>query len=214
MSVLSSLGLEGQDLSQLDYENLSFRGLGVFTSAVLPNRVDGTIGVGGRVDLGYLGPGVRLLPTVAWWSSDFDAGEVQALEGQLLRLINGSLPPGEQISDVQLGAITWSDLAIGLDAHVVWALPDLRVLTYLGGGFTAHLLNGEGAAITGTFVEDLLDRVTAGLNAHVGIEVPFHPQWRAFGETRFELMEDLRYLEFRAGVQIMVRPTVPPELGR
>lgn len=205
--------LSAQELSEFDYENLSFRGLGVAPGVVLPNRVDATVSYSARVDLGYLGPGVRIVPTVSYWSSDFKGSEVGVLERQLLDLINRNLPPSQQLSEVDLDQIRLADLAFGLDAHMVWALPSLRVLTYAGGGFAAHIMNGDGAAVAGTFVEDLLDRISAGVNAHAGVEYPITPQLRAYGEGRFELIQDLRYLEFRAGVQIMVRPTVPAELG-
>jgi len=202
-----------QELSDFDYENLSFRGLGLAAGVVLPNRVDPTVSFNARVDLGYLGPGVRIVPTVTYWSSDLKEAEVREFEGQLVQLINRNLPPSQHLDSLDLDRITWSDLAFGLDAHVVWALPSAGLLTYAGGGFAAHILNGDGAAIEGTFVEDLLDRITAGINAHVGLEYPITPQLRAYGEGRFELLQDLRYLEFRAGIQIMVRPTIPAELG-
>lgn len=207
------LPTSAQELSEFDYENLSFRGVGMALGAVAPNRVDAAAAFSIRADLGYLGPGVRIVPTVAFWSSDFKNAEVSRLESQLLALINRNLPPSQQLTEVELDQIGLSDLSFGLDAHMVWALPSLRVLSYAGGGFAAHVMNGSGAAVEGTFVEDLLDRISAGVNAHVGLEYPITPQIRAYGEGRFELIQDLRYLEVRAGVQIMVRPTIPVELG-
>ena len=211
--LLTALPLSGQELSEFDYENLSFRGLGVAFGAVRPNRVDPALSYSARVDLGYLGPGVRITPVVSYWSSDFKDSEVGRLEAQLLDLINRNLPPSQQLTEVALDRIRLSDLSIGLDGHMVWALPSAGLLTYAGGGFAAHIMNGDGAAVAGTFVEDLLDRISAGVNAHVGLEYPITPQLRAYGEGRFELIQDLRYLEFRAGIQILVRPTVPAELG-
>lgn len=205
--------LSGQQLADFDYENLSFRGLGLAAGGVIPNRVNSGVGYSVRADLGYLGPGVRITPVISYWSADFKNSEVNRLEQQLLDLINRNLPPSQQLSEVVLDRIRLSDLSFGLDAHMVWALPTVRLLTYVGGGFAAHVMNGDGAAIEGTFVEDLLDRISAGINAHAGVEYPITPQIRAYGEGRFELIQDLRYLEFRAGVQIMVRPTIPPELG-
>ncbi len=213
LSVFNGTPLGAQELSDFDYENLSFRGLGLAVGAILPNRVENSVTFGTRLDLGYLGPGVRVTPTVTYWSADFESGEVTRFEDQLLRLINRNLAPGEQLTDVDLDVISWTDVALGLDAHVVWALPSVGMLTYAGGGIAAHILNGEGAAIGDTFVEDLLDRVAAGANAHLGLEVPVTPQLRVYAEGRYELLEDLRYLEFRTGIQIMVRPTVPAELG-
>ena len=64
-----------------------------------------------------------------------------------------------------------SDVVMSLDAQVVWRVP-YGLLTYAGVGASAHVLNGGGPAVDGTFVEDLLDSVTAGFNLHGGLEYP------------------------------------------
>ena len=67
-----------------------------------------------------------------------------------------------------------------------------------------HIMNGDGEAISGTFVEDLLDSVKPGFNLHGGLEYPLSDGFRLYGAARYELMEDLRYLELRFGGQIML----------
>ena len=63
-----------------------------------------------------------------------------------------------------------------------------------------------------TSVEDLLDSVTTGFNVHAGVEYPVLDHLRIYGLARYELMEDLRYLEFRMGLQVMfVGPTLGEE---
>ena len=201
--------LSGQGLADFDYENLSFRGFSLEGGYIWPDRVDQTYTVGARVDLGYLGPGLRLVPGITYWSSTMKTGEVAELESKIQDLVFGSaagvLPP-------DLGEIEWSDLAISLDGHFVWAIP-FDLLSFAGAGITAHIMNGEGAAISGTFVEDLLDSVAAGFNVHAGLEYPFSDFLRFYGLGRYELMEDLRYGELRMGAQIMVGPSAPGEQG-
>lgn len=202
---------QAQDLTDYDYENLTFRGIGVDVGYVVPNRVDGAPVFGGRVDLGYLGPGFRIVPHFSYWSSSFKRAEVQEFEGQLETLI--ARESGQTV-DVALGAIDLSDLSMGVDGQFVWAIPSAGLLSYAGLGMTAHRLNGEGEAIADTFIEDLLDALSAGFNAHLGIEVPTSDRVRFYGQAKYELMSDLRYFEIRIGGQIMFSPSLPDELPR
>ena len=115
-------------------------------------------------------------------------------------------------ADVDLGRIDWSDLTIGVDAHLVWSVP-LGLLTYLGAGAAAHIMDGDGEAVNGTFVEDLLDTVTAGFNVHTGVELPLN-DFRIYSTVRYEILGDLRYGEIRIGTQYMFGPSAPGEEGR
>lgn len=198
----------GQELADFDYENLSFRGVGLEVGHLWANRVEGANTVHLRVDMGYLGPGVRITPTLGYWSSQLERGEVADLEASVERLVEGQT--GEPV-DVDLGTIDWDDLKLGLDTHVVWSVP-FDLLTWAGVGAAVHFLNGDGDAIRGTFVEDLLDSARAGFNLHVGVEAPWEPV-RLYGTGRLETLEDLNYVELRIGGQFMVGPSAPGERG-
>lgn len=202
--------LSGQGLEEYDYENLAFRGFSLEGGYLWPTRVDPTYSVGLRLDLGYLGPGLRIVPGISYWSSSFKTSEVNKLENTVDELILEQVAPGPGWSGADLGTIDWSDLALSLDAHLVWAIP-YDFLFFAGAGASVHIMNGEGSAISGTFVEDLLDTVAPGLNVHAGLEYPFSDLFRFYGETRYEVMEDLRYMELRIGGQIMVGPSMPGE---
>lgn len=190
-------------LADYDYENLSFRGFSLETGYIWPTRVDPTYTLGARVDLGYLGPGLRLVPGVAFWSSTMKGSEVRELEGTVDELVEGQLEPGTPFSGVDLGTVDWSDFILSLDSHFVWSVP-LDLLTYAGAGVSLHIMNGDGEAISGTFVEDLLDTAKPGFNLHGGLEYPMFDGFRLYGAARYELMEDLRYFEIRLGGQIML----------
>jgi len=196
----------GQNLADFDYENLSFRGFSLETGYIWPTRVDPTYTLGLRVDMGYLGPGLRLVPGLTYWSSQMKGSEVAKLARKVDKLIDPEAT--EPITD--LGEIDWSDLALTLDGHFVWSIP-FDLLSYVGAGVSAHIMNGDGPAISGTFVEDLLDSVKAGLNFHAGLEYPMRDILRLYGLARYEILGDLRYPELRLGGQIMVGSSAPGE---
>ena len=54
-------------LDQYDYEYLSFRGIGADVGQIWPNKVEPTTSWGGRVDMGYAGPGLRIVPGLRFW---------------------------------------------------------------------------------------------------------------------------------------------------
>jgi hypothetical protein len=201
-------GAVGQELADLDYENLSFRGFGVDWGYLWPTRVDRTGSVAIRFDLGYAGPGLRIMPSISYWSSSIHRSEIADLEDRIGELIADQT--GEPAPMLDLGTIDWRDLAIGVDAHVVWdSLFDL--LTYGGLGITAHILDGDGEAITDTFIDDLLDGVRAGVNLHVGMEYPITTRLRVYSVGKYEVLSDFQFFTARAGLQLMTGPNAPGE---
>lgn len=198
------------ELADYDYVNLSFRGFSLEGGYIWPTTAEPTYTIGTRIDLGYLGPGLRLVPGVSYWSSRMSDSEVQRFEGNLDDLIEGEVDPGSEFDGVDLGTIDWSDFIISMDGHFVWSVP-LNLLTYAGAGLSLHFMNGDGEAIAGTFVEDLLDTVKPGLNVHGGLEYPLGEGFRLYGLARYEMMEDLRYFELRLGGQVMLTSSAPGE---
>lgn len=212
LAALAPIGeVRAQELADFDYENLGFRGIGLELGWLAPNRVDATPSYGVRFDLGYLGPGLRITPSLTYWSSSMKTSEVRELEERVEELVDRESPGGTPAS-VNLGTIDWADLVLGLDGHMVWTVPG-NLMTYLGAGVAAHIQNGSGEAIQGTFVEDLLDSVTAGFNLHGGLEYPLRDALRLYGVTRYEVLGDLQYLELRVGLQFMFGPASPGEPG-
>jgi hypothetical protein len=202
-----------QELADFDYENLAFRGLGAEVGRIWPTRVDPTTSYGVRMDLGYLGPGLRVTPSITYWSSRMRRSEVRELEQRVEELVDREAPPGAPPASVSLGTIDWSDLVLSLDAHVVWRVP-FGMLTFAGAGASAHVLNGGGEAVEGTFIEDLLDTVTAGANVHLGLEYPVGGRFRLYGLSRLEMAETFQYLELRFGGQLMFGSAAPGEVRR
>ena len=168
--LLAPGALRAQELADYDYENLRFSGIGLDFGAIAPTRVDPTLMIGARVDLGFLGPGVRIVPGIQFWSSDIREDE---FEGARL-----------------------SDLVFNADAHYVWT--DRVGDPYVGAGFGLHLLNGGGSGITQA-VEDLLDTVSPGLNVMGGAGIPLGPQVWVFAEARGVLATEIQYVALSVG---------------
>jgi hypothetical protein len=195
---------KAQTLADYDYENLTFRGIGVDYGMIWPSKVDRTNAYSLRLDLGFLGPGVRVSPSVTYWSSDFKTSELNRLAAQinaLPKLQNSSAP----VTANDLGQIKWSDLSIGVDAHILWTTP-LGIYTYVGAGGAVHVMNGQGQFIQNTFVEDLLDSVSAGVALMAGLEGQVAPRLRLYGEARYTVASDIRYPGFRVGAALMLPP--------
>lgn len=205
----------GQNLADFDYEHLSFRGIG-FEGGYLPaHGVHGVRGKtqtwGARLDLGYLGPGLRVSPSVTYWSSELETGEVSRIETRIEELISREVDASAPKTEVDLGKIVWSDLVVGVDSHVVWNIP-FGWLSFLGLGASVHILDGRGETIEDTFIEDLLDTVRPGINAHAGLEYPLGRWARLYWHGRYELTDDLRYFNVRGGLQLMFGGVAPGEL--
>ena len=204
-------GAKAQEIADFDYENLSLRGLGFEWGYSYPSRVERTQSYGLRIDMGYLGPGLRIVPSVTYWKAPFQAAEIGELEARVAGLVQAQ--SGGAAPSVDLGTIKWSDVVLALDTHVVWSIP-FGFLSFGGLGIAAHVMNGDGAAISGTFVEDLLDSVTAGFNLHAGLEYPVRDRFRLNGQGRYEVLGDLQYFQMRFGAQLMIGENAPGELSR
>ena len=187
-----------QDLADYDYENLSFRGISFDVGYLYADNVEDTRTLGVRFDLGFLGPGFRIMPGVTYWESTLDQIEVERFEARLGALTvnqGGTIPAG----GFNLGDIDRKDIVLGLDGHYVWAVP-LNLFFSTGVGLSAHFLNGSGPAVDDTFVEDLLDSVSAGFNLHAALEFPIADRVRIHGGSKVEILGDLNYVEFRGGL--------------
>ena len=190
-------GQAGVDLADYDYENLEFRGIGVDVGRMWPSNLDMTTPIRLRVDLGYLGPGLRIVPSITWWASDVEEGEISAFEEQLEE--RNRLPRGS----VELGAIELSDFAVQVDAHFVWTTP-IDLLVYLGAGAGLHMMNAQGADIDDTFIEDLFASVLPGMTALVGLEYSLVDRVRVYGEAHYTIVSDILSPGVRVGAAIML----------
>lgn len=192
-------GLAGQQgIAAYDYANLGLRGFGAEASVVFPSETKTTIGLGARLDFGFLGPKVRTLFRAAWWSSELTDDEVTRLETNIADLIeeqNGTRP------DLDLGTIERQAVSLGLDFD--WMpLPESLVRPYVGLGLELYVLSGEGDAIENTFVDESLDLLTGGISAIAGLEFDVAAYVTVFGEARGALAADLRSFALVGGASL------------
>jgi hypothetical protein len=185
-----------QTLADYDYEYLSFRGIGADIGYIWPNKVEPTELYSVRLDLGYLGPGVRIIPSISYWRSRFNDQELEDLATRL------NQQPDASVTPESLGPIEWSDLSFSVDGHFVWNTP-FNLMTFLGAGFGFHALNGQGPAIDDTLVEDLLDAISAGASGIGGFEIQPTQRFRVYAEGRYTAMNSIQYLTARGGIQLM-----------
>lgn len=212
-ALLAPATARAQTLADYDYTNLGFRGAGLTYGVIWPTKVQATSTYGVRLDLGYLGPGVRIAPSITYWSSSFRDSELARFAERLNRL-PALKRQGASITAADLKPMKWSDLALELDAHYVWTTP-VGLLTYLGGGVALHALNGQGEAIEDTFIEDLLDSFSAGITAIGGLEYPVTDRIRVYGELRLTGLSDVQNAGLRIGGALMApgRTEVRPPRG-
>ncbi len=202
LALLGALPAAAQTLADYDYTNLGFRGAGPTLGYIWPTKVASTPVYGVRVDLGYLGPGVRIAPTIYYWNADMRPGELDKLASRINAL------PALQKANVtltgrDLGPVRRSDLGLDVDGEWVVTTPG-GLMTYAGVGLGLHALSGRGGAIQDTFVQDLLDTITPAITGLAGLEYRLTDRFRAFGELRLTGMGDLQYAGLRVGGALMV----------
>jgi len=192
---LAARPLQAQGLEEYDYANLGFRGIGLDVLYVNASQVDGTAAFGGHVDLGFLGPYVRVMPRLAFWTADVEQSEVAKLEARIEDV--AGLTPGS----VVLGAIERQVFIAGIDLQ--WTLPNAVVSPYVGIGTDLYVLNDSGRFVENTFLDDAV--VTAGVSAVAGLEVPIDRHWRLHGDVRGTLVTDVSNVAFGGGLSYYFR---------
>ncbi len=193
---LSSQGV----LDQFSYDNLRLSGIQLDLGPLGASELKGTIVGGVRLDYGFIAPRVRVLVGLSYFRSEFDNRARARFEQRIRALVTD---PDSNFS-VNVGRIFWSDLTGDLDLQYVF--PQGRgVTTYVGVGGSVHLRNGSGGAINGTFVEDALDEISAGLNATIGAEFHLSRAWRFTLDGRGVISSGLSTVSLRSGIMYRLR---------
>ncbi len=181
-------------LNQFSYDNLRVSGIQLDAGLLGASDLTGATVGGLRVDYGRIAPKVRLLLGLSYFHSRFDQQAINRFERRLDSIVNPSTP-----DSINLGRISLSDLIGDIDFQFVF--PQAHGVTaYLGTGISIHARNGSGAAINGTFMEDALDVITAGLNGTMGFEFNLSHAWRFTVDGRGVLSSGLRSVSLRTGI--------------
>jgi hypothetical protein len=190
-----ALPLHAQNLlEQFSYENLRPSALQLDLGPLGGTNIRGTLTGGARLDYGFIAPHVRLLLGLSYFKAEFSTAARARFEQRLKSVVTD--PTGD--ATITLGRITWSDVTGDVDLQYV--LPQSRAVTaYLGVGLGAHVRHGSGSAINGTFVQDALNEITAGLNGTLGAEIGAR-RWRITLDARGVLSSGLSTVSVRTGV--------------
>ena len=180
---------------QFTSENLRLRAVGVDVGLMSGSNVRGTVTAALRFDIGTVTPNVRVLLGASYFRANLSNSALRRFEQRLKSVVID--PSGDD--SISLGQIAWSDVTADLDLQ--YTLPQGHAVTaYTGLGLSVHARNGSGSAIRGTFVEDALDGITAGLNATLGAEVGAG-RWRVTFDGRGVLASGLSSIGISVGMR-------------
>jgi len=180
-------------LSQFSYENIKPSAIEFDLGPLAGTNVRGTLTGGMRLDYGRIAPHVRVLLGLSYFKADFSSAARTRFEQRLDSIVNPT-----RKDTINLGPITWSDVTGDVDLQYV--LPQGHAVTaYMGIGIGAHVRHGSGPAINGTFVQDALNEITAGLNGTIGAEIGAK-RWRFTVDARGVLSSGLSTVSLRTGV--------------
>jgi hypothetical protein len=187
-------------LNQFSYDNLRFSGIQLDVGVLGATELTGATVGGLRVDYGRIAPRVRLLLGLSYFRSQFDQQARRRFEQRLDSIIID--PSGDD--SINVGRIALSDIVGDVDFQFVFSQGH-GINAYLGAGVSIHARNGSGAAINGTFVEDALDVITAGLNGTMGFEFNLSPAWRFTIDGRGVLSSGLKSASLRTGIMYRLK---------
>ena len=201
LPIVATGSLKGQELADYDYEKLAFRGISVEYGNILFKTYEETEVYSVKLDLGFLGPGVRMATRASYWSSEMVPEELVSFESSLNTMIlaQGGVLPG---NGLEIGSIKRDDMSVSVEADYVWRIP-LGMLLSTGLGASAHLVNGTTQIPDDTFLNGLLDSFTAGFNVRSGLEYLVTDRIRLYGDSRIGLAGNVRFFQFGGGLTIL-----------
>lgn len=177
---------------RLNLDRLKLAALGASIGPVAPTGSVPTIAYSLHADYGEISPNWRVVFTAAYWDSRYKADVITRLENKLRE----SIADTTRTATFAIGRIKVSDIAVGGDLR--WTPRAGVIRPYLGGGILLHVVNVEGKAIQGTFVESALDNIAAGFSAVTGLDVTFARHLGVGVQARYDLTSGVRYGSLRA----------------
>jgi hypothetical protein len=195
-------------LNQFSYDNLRLSGIQVDAGLLGASDLTGATVGGLRVDYGRIAPKVRFLLGLSYFRSEFDQQARNRFEQRLRSIVID--PTGDDT--IRVGRVRLNDIIADVDFQFVFPQGH-GVTAYLGTGVSIHVRNGSGAAINGTFVEDALHVITAGLNGTMGFEFNLSRAWRFTVDGRGMLSSGLRSVSLRTGIMYRLRGGREPSAG-
>ena len=195
---------------RLNLDKLRLVALGASVGAVKPSQTRATQAYSVHADYGRVAENWNIVFSVTYWGSRYDDETLQRFADTLRNVIVGDTGSYE----IDLGEVSISDIALGTELRWMPRRAASTVLRpYLGGGLAAHVVNAEGRAISGTFVERALDNITAGLIAVAGVDAVFLDHLSLGMQARYDLLSGSRFGALRL-VGTYVFDPLPPSPAR
>ena len=186
-------------LERLGLDRLRLTGVGATYGMVKPSTIVGTNTLGVHADYGAIAPRWRLVFGATYWRSRYTDAAVVRYADSVLAAVDD--PTGD--ATVDLGRV--SATAIGLTADARYVLRSGAFRPYVGGSFGGWAMNAEGRAIRGTFVEDALDNISAGVAAVAGAEATLSPNIMLGMHARYDILSGARFATLRTGLTYVFR---------
>lgn len=187
----------GDPVTRFQIDRLRLSAVGAAAGLAVPDEVRITPLYSVWADYGEVARDVRAVFGVMLWASEFRRTAVD----EFARAIGAAAGS----DSVRLGRIRASDVVLHADLR--WRPRTIRgwrtpgaVRPWVGAGFGVHLLDVQGAPVTGTFVERALDGVAGGAAASVGLDLVVTPSVQFTGQARYDLFSGAHFASVRTGV--------------
>ena len=189
----------GTFLERLNLDRLQLAALGVAGGAVRPAQLEPSSVYEVHADYGAIAERWHIVFTASFWQSRYQDHVVQAFADSIERSTD---PPSEVVPS----RVTVSDIALGAEGR--WhPRPSSFLRPYLGLGLAAHVINTEGRLIDGTFVENALDYITAGVSGTAGMDMQLLENVRVGAQARYDLLSGIRFGSLRLTATYVFDPT-------
>lgn len=177
-------------LQRFNLDKLRLTALGLSVGAVKPTQVRATQSYSLHADYGRIAAHWRVVFSATYWGSRYSAKTIKTFEDTLRKVIRDSTNDYE----LALGRVDVSDIALATELRwepTRWSRGWMH--PYLGGGIGTHVVNAEGRAISGTFVERALDNITAGVLGTAGVDAVILKQLSVGMQARYDLLSGARF---------------------
>lgn len=177
---------------RLNLDELRLTAFGGSFGPVAPTNTEPTVAYSLHADYGEISRNWRVVFTATYWGTRYTRETIARLEAKLRESIVDTTVSAR----FALGRIRISDIAVGGDLR--WTPSARAARPYLGGGLLAHVVNAEGKAIQGTFIENALDNIALGFAAVSGVDVTLARHLGIGVQARYDLTSGVRYGTLRA----------------
>jgi len=187
----------GKPVTWFEIDRLRLSAVGASAGLAAPDEVRVTPLYAVWAGYGEVARDVQAVFGAMFWASEFRRTVVNEF-GRAIGEVAGR-------DTVRLGRVRASDVVLHADLR--WRPRTIRgwrtpgaVRPWVGAGLGIHLLDVQGAPITGTFVERALDGVAGGGAASLGLDLVLTPSVQVTTQGRYDLFSGAHFASVRTGV--------------